>query len=552
MDSDAADAPAPDNYPAGALPVGTRLGEFEVRSVLGVGGFGIVYHAFDHQLEREVAVKEYMPATLAGRTETLHVSLLSQSNADTFALGLRSFINEARLLARFDHPSLVKVYRFWEENSTAYMTMPLYRGKTLKSVRMAMDGPPDEAWLRTVLEPVLGAIDRLHQEGVYHRDIAPDNILLEADGHPVLLDFGAARRVISDKTQDLTAILKPSYAPIEQYGEAGSVKQGPWTDLYALGATMHFLLLGRPPLPAPARMVEDESRPLATMPLPGCSPALLGLIDWMLAPRPVARPQSVAEVKRVLMGESAPPTPASPSPQTLEHWERTQILEPGDTKSLITPRPTSPVAEQTVFEPRTVPAPPTIPPASAADAETTRPRALLTPAPVVSAAIEASAAASPPPATRPVEDSAIIAPTPRRSWGPALAAGALVVAGGAWFAFKPSAPVSPAQQVQPPVAASVATPVVPTASAAAPAPALASSSSIGNVTAGASTAPAASAPAPRVASGSMTEAGTVKLPSSRQPASGSRPSQTAAARPPSKGAEPSSAAADRTRHESRR
>ena len=108
-----------DDDPPSALPRGTRLGEFELMRVLGVGGFGIVYLAFDHALEREVAIKEYMPAQLAGRTASMHVSLLSQSNAESFSLGLKSFVNEARLLARFDHPSLVKVHRYWEGNNTA-------------------------------------------------------------------------------------------------------------------------------------------------------------------------------------------------------------------------------------------------------------------------------------------------------------------------------------------------------------------------------------------------------------------------------------------------
>src|SRR5882724_2292030 len=125
-----------------ALPPGSRLLEFEVRRVLGIGGFGIVYLAFDHALEREVAVKEYMPSSLAGRTATMHVSLRSQSDSETFALGLKSFVNEAKLLARFDHPSLLKVHRFWEANGTAYMAMPVYRGQTIKQVRAAMTEPP--------------------------------------------------------------------------------------------------------------------------------------------------------------------------------------------------------------------------------------------------------------------------------------------------------------------------------------------------------------------------------------------------------------------------
>lgn len=316
-------AASPSARPANALPAGTRLGEFEILEVLGIGGFGIVYRAMDHALERAVAIKEYMPAALAGRTETLQVSLRSQSDAETFALGLRSFVNEAKLLARFDHPSLLKVYRFWEQNETAYMAMPVYQGRTLKEVRQALSGPPEEAWLRALLVPLLGAIETLHGEGVYHRDIAPDNILVEPDGRPVLLDFGAARRVIGDRSQTLTAILKPAYAPIEQYAEVSAARQGPWTDLYALGATLHYVLTGAPPSPATARTLHDDVLPLAQRGLPGCSPGFLAAIDWMLATRPSDRPQSVAALRAVLDGRAAapvPPTivapPTTPPPMT--------------------------------------------------------------------------------------------------------------------------------------------------------------------------------------------------------------------------------------------
>ena len=310
-----------------ALVAGTRLGEFELLSLLGVGGFGIVYLAFDHALEREVAIKEYMPASLAGRTETMRVSVRSHSDAESFALGLKSFVNEAKLLARFDHPSLLKVLRFWEANGTAYMAMPVMRGHTLKQLRQDMAAPPDEAWVRNILLPLLGAIEKLHSEGVFHRDIAPDNIQVEPDGRPVLLDFGAARRVLSDKSQALTAILKPAYAPIEQYGEAGSVKQGPWTDLYALGATLHYLLLGRPPPPATARAVHDDDSELSAAQLPGCSQSFLHIIDWMLCPRPIDRPQSVAELCHVLEGRARPPQ-RRPAEPTTRYWERTDVLPP--------------------------------------------------------------------------------------------------------------------------------------------------------------------------------------------------------------------------------
>jgi serine/threonine protein kinase len=324
-----AQAPTPEpstHSSASALPIGTRLGEFEISRVLGAGGFGIVYLAVDHALQREVAIKEYMPASLAGRTETLHLSLHSQTDAATFALGLKSFVNEARLLARFDHPSLLKVLRFWEANGTAYMAMPVMRGSTWKDVRLALDGPPSEAWVLRMLLPLLGAIERLHAEGVYHRDISPDNIQIEANGNPVLLDFGAARHVISDKSLALTTILKPAYAPIEQYAEQGSVKQGPWTDLYSLGATLHYVLLARPPVPATVRAVHDDPSPLTTLALPGCSDRFLRTIDWMLAPRPGDRPRSVADLRAALDGHTEPPPRAAPQPAAAHSWDTTQML----------------------------------------------------------------------------------------------------------------------------------------------------------------------------------------------------------------------------------
>ena len=290
-----------------ALPAGTRFGELEVLRVLGVGGFGIVYLARDHALERLVALKEYMPGSLAGRGQGLMVSIRSGAHTETYALGLRSFVNEARLLARFNHPSLVKVYRFWEQNGTAYMVMPYLEGRTLREVRRAMSGPPSEAWMRSVIGPLLDALELLHGEGVFHRDIAPDNILLPPGELPVLLDFGAARRAIGDQTQTFTAILKPSYAPIEQYAESVQLRQGPWTDLYALGAVVYSLLRGTPPPPATARAVQDDVPLLVAERHPDVSPSFIAAIEWALSIRPADRPQSVAALREALEGRAAPP-----------------------------------------------------------------------------------------------------------------------------------------------------------------------------------------------------------------------------------------------------
>ena len=308
---------------ANALPLGHRLHEFELRGVIGAGGFGIVYRAFDHSLEREVAIKEYMPAALAGRTGKHQVSLLSQAHAETFALGMSSFVNEAKLLARFDHASLVKVHRFWEEHGTAYMVMPLYRGRTLRDLRQSPSWSLDEAWIRRWLDQLLGALEVMHREAVYHRDIAPDNILVSPDAPPVLLDFGAARRVISDRSQTLTAILKPSYAPIEQYAESTGLRQGPWTDFYALGATLHFVITGKAPMPATARAVSDDQPRLAGSGQGGLSDTLLQVCDWMISPRPADRPQNASEVRAALAGRL--PIPTREPVESDTSWQNTQV-----------------------------------------------------------------------------------------------------------------------------------------------------------------------------------------------------------------------------------
>ncbi len=295
-----------------ALPVGTRLAEFELLCVLGTGGFGIVYLALDHALMRQVAIKEYMPGSLAVRGAGSWVALRSPQHAGTFAAGLKSFVNEAQMLASFDHPSLLKVLRFWEEHGTAYMVMQYYPGPTLKQQLADMDEPPSEGWLRSLVEPVLDALEVLHRAGVYHRDISPDNILLQIDGPPVLLDFGAARRVVGEHSQALTAILKPSFAPIEQYADIAGMRQGPWTDIYAVAAVLYFLIRRQPPAPAAARAVRDSQRALADEP-GELSATFVQAIDWALAVAPEDRPQNVTQMRDALNGRlkrpAAPPGP---------------------------------------------------------------------------------------------------------------------------------------------------------------------------------------------------------------------------------------------------
>ncbi|MDM0014953.1 serine/threonine-protein kinase [Variovorax sp. J22P168] len=281
-----------------ALPEGTEIEGFRILRQIGEGGFGIVYLAWDPALERQVAIKEYMPASLAVRgSVSLDVSMLSDEHRETFAAGLKSFVNEARLLARFDHPALVKVLRYWTANGTAYMAMPYYEGPTLKTALAHLGSPPPEALLLEWLHPLLDALDVMHGENCYHRDISPDNILLTAGG-PLLLDFGAARHVINDRTQVLTTMLKPGFAPIEQYG--GTMLQGPWTDLYALASVLYFAIAGRPPIASVVRIVKDSVQPLSQTHAAQYSGAFLHAIDSALAVRPESRPQDVSAFRAML------------------------------------------------------------------------------------------------------------------------------------------------------------------------------------------------------------------------------------------------------------
>ena len=313
-------SPATEANEAGLLPVGSRLAEFEITRVVGQGGFGVVYEAWDHTLERVVAIKEYLPTSLSTRQQDGTVVPLSERHRETFDLGMRSFINEARLLAQFDHPSLLKVYRFWQERGTTYMVMPFYRGDTLRQALVSIPAGVDEAWLIRIMDGVTQALAVMHGANCYHRDIAPDNIiLLEGSGRPVVLDFGAARRVITDKTQAITVILKPGYAPIEQYAEMPDMSQGAWTDVYALAAVMHVAVCGRAPPPSVARLLSDSYVPLAGNEIlrQRYSLRLLQAIDAGLGVRPESRPQSMAEFRAALdleTGHSLAPTPRTTPP----------------------------------------------------------------------------------------------------------------------------------------------------------------------------------------------------------------------------------------------
>ena len=303
---------------ANCLAIGTRLAEFEITGVIGEGGFGIVYLALDHALQRTVAIKEYMPAALAARGADFSVAVRSRRHGEAFEAGLRSFINEARLLAQFEHSGLIKVHRFWEQHQTAYMAMRYYEGQTFKDAIRQRPELVNEAWLKAILKPILEGLDALYQANILHRDISPENIMLQPNGDVVLLDFGAARRIVTGLTQSLTVILKPGYAPVEQYADDNAMTQGPWTDIYSLSAVMYAAISGKPPPAAVARMLSDPIEALQAGDHPGFCQDFLNAINRGLAVRPEERPQTIAEFAALLgldmnmTNRAQAPTPAAP------------------------------------------------------------------------------------------------------------------------------------------------------------------------------------------------------------------------------------------------
>ncbi len=284
---------------ANCLPVGTRIADFEIIGLIGEGGFGIVYLARDTSLDRVVALKEFMPASFAGRIDGVRVAVRAANHSATFDAGLKSFINEAKMLAKFAHPALVEVFRFWEGNGTAYMAMRLYRGETLRQVLAKGELKFNEENIAQIMGPIFDALEMLHREQVFHRDIAPDNIML-SDGRSVLLDFGSARRIIGDATQALTTVLKPGYAPVEQYSDDGTMKQGAWTDVYALGGVLYHLATGKVPMQAVSRMLSDPLQNVNQVTVDAYSPTFSQAVSKAMSVHIQDRFQTVTEFREAL------------------------------------------------------------------------------------------------------------------------------------------------------------------------------------------------------------------------------------------------------------
>ena len=290
-----------------ALPEGTRLQEFELHRFLGAGGFGIAYLGWNTELDIPVAVKEYLPSDCAVRERSLSVVPKSADDEEMYEWGLERFLEEARVLARFKHRSIVQIYRFFRAHGTGYIAMEYVEGQTL-SDWLADRDPLSEAELREILLPLLDGLEEVHRSGVMHRDIKPGNIIMRAeDDSPVLLDFGAARQTVMAKSRSVTAILTPGYAPVEQYSEKG--KQGPWTDIYALGALCYRALTGKVPEESSNRIFDDSLESLEEICQGQGRPEFLRAVDWALRVRQEDRPQDLEEWRAALEGERTPEKP---------------------------------------------------------------------------------------------------------------------------------------------------------------------------------------------------------------------------------------------------
>ena len=298
-----------------ALPPQHRLHWYVFERALGQGGFGITYLARDTNLDQPVAIKEYLPVEVATRRPDATVRARTDEQGGRFQDGLEKFIREARTLARFDHPNVVRVHSVFEANSTAYMVMRFEEGETLAALLKRRQALP-EADLMRVLLPILDGLELVHDAGYIHRDIKPDNILIRSDGSPVLLDFGSARYAIG-QARTLTILVAPGYAPFEQYYSDGE-SQGAWTDIYSLGATCYRAIAGRAPLDAISRSkgILGSSReillPAAVVGSGRYSDRLLKAVDRALSFAEHERPQTIAEWRRDLVGKDAAalaPTP---------------------------------------------------------------------------------------------------------------------------------------------------------------------------------------------------------------------------------------------------
>lgn len=289
-----------------ALPVNYKLHWYVIKEVLGRGGFGITYLAIDTNLDRKVAIKEFLPSELCYRDNTDSVNPMQTDSKFQYDWGLERFLSEAKTLAKFEHPNIVRVIAVFEENKTGYMVMNYEEGDELQEL-LSREKTLDEDFLLLILFPLLDGLEKIHNAGFIHRDIKPQNIMLRPNGTPILIDFGSARQALGGKTSTLTSLVSPGYAPFEQYYSKGD-KQGPWTDIYALAATLYRCVSGKLPLSAVDRSegivhgTGDYFVSAVEIGKGRYSEEFLKAIDRGLCFKPEERPQTIAEWRKDFAG----------------------------------------------------------------------------------------------------------------------------------------------------------------------------------------------------------------------------------------------------------
>jgi serine/threonine protein kinase len=286
------------------LPQGHQLESYRISSVLASGGFSIVYLASDER-DQPVAIKEYLPASLALRHNGSVLPSIAEDNLATFRYGMRCFFEEGRALARLSHPNVVRVLNFFRANETVYLVMRYERGRTLQQHIGQRLGSLKENFIRHVFVQLLNGLREVHSARMVHLDIKPSNIYLRNDGTPVLIDFGGARHTaIAEGQQRLRPMYTPGFAPPEQYKDRDLL--GPWSDIYGVGASMYACMAGETPLTADKRVENDRYVPATKLWAGKYSKELLETIDWCLELDHMQRPQSVFALQKVLLREREP------------------------------------------------------------------------------------------------------------------------------------------------------------------------------------------------------------------------------------------------------
>ncbi len=320
------------------LQAGDLVQWYRIEKVLGRGGFGVTYLATDTNLDHKVAIKEYMPGWAVERLNDNSLAPLNQAVREDFDLGVESFLREARTLVKFRHPNIVRVMTVFEANNTAYLVMEYEEGEEFKSYVQLGDGI-DEPSLKSLILRIVDGLDQVHQYGFLHRDIKPVNLIIRNDGTPVLLDFGAARPTDAEAGAH-TAFVSAGYTPIEQYQEGDGLEVGPWTDIYALGATLYYAISGETPVGPTGRLAAmvnkspDPLKPAIAVGAGRYSDAFLGAIDWAMKFKPDQRPQNLTEWRSAFGDE----TPATENTTPSRLLKRSQSLEPqGVDRSLTRP-----------------------------------------------------------------------------------------------------------------------------------------------------------------------------------------------------------------------